>query len=84
LTAAGEPTDAPREVMERGGTMMPLCGQLKGHKGFGLGLIVELLGQGLSGKGRANTPSGVVSQSAFLQGIDPACFAGLDAFTAQS
>ncbi len=63
---------------------MPLGGQLKGHKGFGLGLIVELLGQGLSGKGRANTLTGVFSQSAFLQVIDPAFFAGLDAFTAQS
>ncbi len=84
FTAEGEPTDDPREVTERGGTMMPLGGQLKGHKGFGLGLIVELLGQGLSGKGRANTPPGVFSQSAFLQVIDPAFFAGLDAFTAQS
>ncbi|ASS58680.1 Ldh family oxidoreductase (plasmid) [Rhizobium leguminosarum] len=84
FTAAGEPTDDPREVTERGGTMMPLGGQLKGHKGFGLGLIVELLGQGLSGKGRANAPAGVFSQSAFLQVIDPAFFAGLDAFTAQS
>ncbi|MGO8134399.1 hypothetical protein ACC730_38490, partial [Rhizobium ruizarguesonis] len=30
------------------------------------------------------TPSGVFSQSAFLQVIDTAFFAGLDAFTAQS
>lgn len=83
FTAAGEPTDDPREVTERGGTMMPLGGQLKGHKGFGLGLIVELLGQGLSGKGRANTPSGVFSQSA-SSGHRSRLFAGLDAFTAQS
>lgn len=84
LTAAGEPTDDPREVTERGGSMMPLGGALKGHKGYGLGLMVELLGQGLSGRGRANTPAGPLAQSAYLQVIDPEAFAGLEAFTAQS
>ncbi len=85
LTAEGEPTDDPREITERGGSMMPLGGALKGHKGYGLALIVDLLGQGLSGKGRANTAQpGPLAQSAFLQVIDPAFFAGLDAFTEQS
>lgn len=84
LTAAGEPTDDPREITERGGSMMPLGGALKGHKGYGLALMVDLLGQGLSGKGRANTAAGPLAQSAFLQVIDPAFFAGLDAFTEQS
>ena len=85
LTAAGTPSDDPREVTERGGTIMPLGGALKGHKGFGLALMVDLLGQGLSGKGRANTRApGPLAQSAFLQVIDPAFFAGLDAFTEQS
>lgn len=84
LTAAGEPTDDPREVTERGGSMMPLGGALKGHKGYGLGLMVELLGQGLSGRGRANTPAGPLAQSAWLQVIDPGAFAGLAAFTEQS
>lgn len=84
LTAEGEPTDDPREITERGGTMMPLGGALKGHKGYGLGLMVDLLGQGLSGKGRANTALGPLAQSAFIQVIDPAFFAGLDAFTEQS
>lgn len=84
LTAAGEPTDDPREITERGGSMMPLGGALKGHKGYGLALMVDLLGQGLSGKGRANTAPGPLAQSAFLQVIDPAFFAGLDAFTEQS
>lgn len=84
LTAAGEPTDDPREITERGGTMMPLGGALKGHKGYGLAIIVDLLGQGLSGKGRANTAPGPLAQSAFIQVIDPAFFAGLEAFTEQS
>lgn len=85
LTADGRPTDDPTEITERGGTMMPLGGALKGHKGYGLALMVDLLGQGLSGKGRANTVApGPLAQSAFLQVIDPAFFAGLDAFTGQS
>lgn len=85
LTAAGEPTDDPREITEKGGSMMPLGGALKGHKGYGLALMVDLLGQGLSGKGRANTAQpGPLAQSAFLQVIDPAFFAGHDAFTEQS
>jgi LDH2 family malate/lactate/ureidoglycolate dehydrogenase len=85
LTAEGKPSDDPREVTERRGTILPLGGALKGHKGFGLALMVDLLGQGLSGKGRANTPApGPLAQSAFLQVIDPAFFAGRDAFTEQS
>ncbi|WP_134679047.1 Ldh family oxidoreductase [Paracoccus ravus] len=84
LTATGEPTDDPREVTERGGSLLPLGGALKGHKGYGLGLMVELLGQGLSGKGRANTPPGPLAQSVFLQVIDPEAFAGIDAFREQS
>jgi LDH2 family malate/lactate/ureidoglycolate dehydrogenase len=85
LTADGMPSDDPREVTERGGTIMPLGGALKGHKGYGLALMVELLGQGLSGKGRADTPApGPLAQSAFLQVIDPAFFAGAEAFRAQS
>ncbi|OWW04482.1 lactate dehydrogenase [Rhizobium sp. R72] len=84
LTASGEPTADPREITERGGSMMPLGGRLKGHKGFALALMVELLGQGLSGKGRANTKPGALAQSAFLQVMDPEFFAGVDAFTEQS
>ncbi len=85
LTAEGEPTDDPREITERGGSMMPLGGALKGHKGYGLALMVDLLGQGLSGKGRANTAApGPLAQSAFIQVIDPAFFAGRDAFTEQA
>jgi L-lactate dehydrogenase len=84
LTAAGEPTRDPRDITERGGSMMPLGGISKGHKGFGLALMVDLMGQGLSGRGRANTPPGTFAQSAFLQVIDPAFFSGLDTFTAQA
>jgi LDH2 family malate/lactate/ureidoglycolate dehydrogenase len=84
LTAEGEPTNDPREITERRGSMMPLGGVDKGHKGFGLALMVDIMGQGLSGKGRANTPHGTFAQSAFLQVIDPASFAGLESFIEQA
>ncbi|WP_435167579.1 Ldh family oxidoreductase [Falsirhodobacter sp. 1013] len=84
LTAEGRPTDDPSEVTERGGSLMPLGGALKGHKGFGLALMVDVLGQGLSGRGRANTENGTFAQSAFLQVMDPEAFSGLDVFTEQA
>jgi len=84
LTAKGVPTDNPADVTERGGSLLPLGGALKGHKGFGLALMVDVLGQGLSGRGRATTENGTFAQSAFIQVIDPEAFCGLDAFTEQS
>lgn len=42
------------EIMECGGLLMLLGGVLKGYKGFGLVLMVDLLGQGLLGKGWVN------------------------------
>ena len=83
LTADGVPTDDPREVVSRKGSLMPLGGEMKGNKGYGLALIVELLSQGLSGHGRADAPASI-SQSVFLQVIDPEAFAGRDAFVRQS
>ena len=79
LTAAGEPTDDPREVTERGGTLLPLGGTHKGYKGFGLALLVDVLSQGLSDFGRADPPA-PMSLAVFLQVIDPDAFGGRDAF----
>lgn len=83
LTAQGDPTDDPREVVERQGSLLPLGGSLKGHKGYGLAIMVELLTQGLSGFGRADGPSGT-AQSAFVQVIDPDAFGGRESFVRQS
>ncbi|WP_172329425.1 Ldh family oxidoreductase [Mangrovicoccus sp. HB161399] len=84
LTADGQPTDDPKEFTERGGTLLPLGGQLKGYKGFSMAIGEEMLGQGLSGKGRANTAVGEFAQNVFLQVLDPEAFAGHDAFLEQS
>lgn len=83
-TRDGTPTNDPREFTERGGSLLPLGGKLKGHKGYSMALMVELLSQGLSGKGRANTDFGHFAQSVFIQVIDPEAFAGLDTFLVQS
>jgi L-lactate dehydrogenase len=79
LTAAGEPTDDPREVTERGGTLMPLGGAHKGYKGFGLALMVDVLSQGLADFGREDPPA-PMSLAVFLQVLDPDAFGGRAAF----
>jgi LDH2 family malate/lactate/ureidoglycolate dehydrogenase len=79
LTAGGEPTDDPREVTERGGTLMPLGGAAKGYKGFGLALMVDVLSQGLADFGREDPPA-PMSLAVFVQVIDPDAFGGRAAF----
>lgn len=85
LDSAGRPTRDPT-VMERTGadrgSLMLLGGMESGHKGFGLALMVEALTQGLAGHGRADAPTRW-GASVYLQLIDPAAFAGRDAFAAQ-
>lgn len=83
LTAEGEPTDDPRAVTEGGGTLLPLGGSLKGHKGYGMALGVDLMTQGLAGFGRVDHPDHM-ALAVFVQLIDPQAFAGLDAFVRQS
>lgn len=58
------------------GSMLPLGGLAAGHKGFALGLIVEVLTAGLSGTGRANPAAGKGGTPVFLQIINPESFAG--------
>ena len=79
LTSDGVPTNDPREVMEKNGTVMPIGGLDYGHKGFGLALGIEALSQGLSGSGRSKKPKSM-NLSTFVQVIDPEAFAGLKAF----
>jgi LDH2 family malate/lactate/ureidoglycolate dehydrogenase len=79
----GNPTDDPRAVIEGGGSILPTGGLDHGHKGYGLGLIVEALTQGLGGYGRAD-PRMPGGSAVWLQVIDPAAFAGQDAFNRQT
>ena len=59
LDHAGNATDEPGALFgSPPGAMLPLGGLELGHKGFALGLIVEVLTAGLSGIGRADKPAG--------------------------
>ena len=66
------------------GSMLPLGGLAAGHKGFALGLIVEVLTAGLAGTGRANPQASAGGTPVFLQIINPASFAGTAALEAEA
>ncbi|MEZ5830931.1 MAG: Ldh family oxidoreductase [Dongiaceae bacterium] len=78
----GQATDDPN-VVGAGGALLPVGGLDHGHKGFGLGLLVEMLTQGLSGYGRADRPS-EWGASVLVVAIDPEAFGGREAFLRQS
>jgi L-lactate dehydrogenase len=81
--AHGNPTRDPGVLFDDAkGTLLPLGGLEAGHKGFALALLVEALTSGLAGHGRADPPEGW-GASVFVQVLDPAMFAGADAFRHQ-
>ncbi len=84
LDHEGRPTTDPR-VLEHStprGSLQLIGGLDHGHKGFGLALMVEALSQGLAGHGRLDAPKRWGGNT-FVQVIDPALFAGRDAFAQQ-
>ena len=83
--ANGVPTTDPA-VLEHStprGALQLIGGQEYGHKGFGLALMIEALSQGLSGHGRKDAPTRW-GGNVFLQVLDPAFFAGDEAFAEQA
>ncbi len=84
LDGEGRPTDDPNVLTaDPPGSILPVGGLDHGHKGYGLALMIEALTQGLPGFGRAD-PSEGWGASVTVQVIDPACFAGRDAFVRQT
>jgi len=81
LDNQGAPSTDPAVLAAKPpGTILPIGGVEFGHKGFGLGLVVEALALALSGGGRALAPD-TFGQSVFLQVIDPRHLGGgLDYF----
>lgn len=65
------------------GALLPIGGVEYGHKGFALGLIVEMLTSGLSGHGRADRPN-QWGASVFVMVIDPEHHGGRAAFERQT
>ena len=90
VTADGQPTDDPEAFYtDPPGAILPMGGMDTGHKGFALGILVEALTSGLSGWGRApqNQVGGddkPFGNNVFMQLINPAAFAGFDAFTTET
>lgn len=78
LDSAGQPTNDPRAFYgpPRGG-ILPLGGNA-GHKGFALGLLVEILGSALAGIGPQD-PQVTGNGTCFIV-IDPAAFCPPDVF----
>lgn len=82
IDAQGRPTDDPK-VIDQGGSLLPVGGVDHGHKGFGFGLLVEMLTQGLSGYGRVDQPKDWGAAVLVLV-FDPAAFGGLEPFLRQA
>ncbi len=84
IDAEGAPTDDPAALFtDPPGTILPLGGLESGHKGFALGLLVEVLTAALGGFGRADPGEGW-GAAVYLQVIDPAAFGGMEAFLHQT
>ncbi len=76
----GNATDDPNVLNTNpSGALMPLGGLDRGHKGFGLGLMIEALTSGLGGFGRADKPDHW-GAAVYLQLVDPDAFGGGEAF----
>lgn len=76
--------DASKLFGTPAGSMLPLGGLAAGHKGFALGLIVEVLTAGLTGTGRANPQASAGGTPVFLQVMNPAFFAGAEALKSEA
>ncbi len=77
LDRQGRPTTDPAKLYDNG-TLLPLGGR-EGHKGYGLSVIVDLLGGALSGAG-CGTLTNLVGNGLFLQVTDPTAFAPREEF----
>lgn len=80
MRADGSLSDDPAAFFEDPpATILPVGGLTLGFKGFGYGILMEALTNGLGGAGRRK-PAGRWSASVFLQLIDPAKFGGTEVF----
>jgi LDH2 family malate/lactate/ureidoglycolate dehydrogenase len=84
IDGRGQVSDDPRILTaDPPGALLPTGGMDHGHKGYGLGLTVESLTQGLSGYGRKEAVARWTS-SVLVQVYDPVLFAGADAFRTET
>jgi uncharacterized oxidoreductase len=79
LDKHGEPTCDPN-AMSDGGVMLPFGA----HKGYGLGIVAEMLGGGLSGVGPVFWREEGFNQGTFLMTLNVEAFGPLDKFRAMA
>lgn len=83
LDAQGNPSCDPAVITTNPpGSILPLGGLQAGHKGYGIGMMIEVLSGCISGYGRGSPNEGW-SASVFILVMKPEAFAGADAFKAQ-
>lgn len=73
LDASGHPTQNAKDVVPKG-SLLPIAA----HKGFGLGISLEILAGPLVGAKAGKTVNG--SDGLYIHAIDPACFGDLETF----
>ena len=83
IDAAGQPSTDPADFYdEPRGSLLPFGGVM-GHRGYGLGVVVELLGGALSGAGCARGRKARIGNGCFLLVIDIGHFQPLAEYAAQ-
>jgi LDH2 family malate/lactate/ureidoglycolate dehydrogenase len=83
MDAQGNPTNDPAVFAQNPpGTILPIGGLSYGHKGYGLGLMVEALTGGLTGWGRADPKEGW-GATVHITLYDPEAFGGRADFLRQ-
>lgn len=83
LDAEGQATTDPGVVNATPkGSILPVGGLDHGHKGYAMGLMIEMLTQALAGHGRAEAPERW-GGNVFVQMIDPDAFGGRAPFLRQ-
>jgi|TARA_R110002126_G_scaffold13118_3_gene56629 L-2-hydroxycarboxylate dehydrogenase (NAD+) len=75
LDAVGNPTQDARATVPKG-SLLPIAA----HKGFGLGVSLEILAGPLVGAKAGKSVKG--SDGLFIQAIDPSCFGNIETFYA--
>lgn len=81
LDREGNPTTNPADLYA-GGTLLPLGGAV-GHKGFGLGLVVDILGGVLSGAGSGLMTGAEVGNGLWIEVVDPEAFVSREEYLAR-
>ena len=80
MNSEGEPTQNPQDLMKSPpGALLPLGG-IVGHKGYALGLMIDILGGALSGAGCSGSGNTRLQNGVLMIVLDIANFTPLDDF----